>query len=268
MVLQSSGQISFSDIQTEFGGSNPISINEYYYNSASGYMNGVSGIPSIGTAISLNQYYGKSKITANVNFVINIVEGNISGNMDTTNGTIISYFTNLDDGSQSIGTIGFPFYFFGIDYGSNNTINWSTNQVLQFGTNNNQYTAWTATSGIGILFGMFDRRTNSLYSFPSTTDNGYNIKKIIVSHANYYSTAGTEIKMEIRLIRDLEYQYIELRMNEWTAVYSGIWNLTDGSTFYNVFSAAPPISTGQSLVMRSDLNGNNWTVFNQHYINL
>lgn len=30
MALQSSGAISFSDIQTEFGGSNPIGINEYY----------------------------------------------------------------------------------------------------------------------------------------------------------------------------------------------------------------------------------------------
>ena len=34
MALQSSGAISFSDIQTEFGGSNPIAINEYYKNGA------------------------------------------------------------------------------------------------------------------------------------------------------------------------------------------------------------------------------------------
>jgi len=51
MVLQSSGAISLNDIQNEFGGSNPIGINEYY---------GVaSGIPSSGT-ISLNQFYGAS----------------------------------------------------------------------------------------------------------------------------------------------------------------------------------------------------------------
>jgi len=30
MALQSSGAISFSDLQTEFGGSNPISMDEYY----------------------------------------------------------------------------------------------------------------------------------------------------------------------------------------------------------------------------------------------
>lgn len=51
MALQTSGPISLLDIQNEFGGSNPIGINEYY---------GVaSGIPTSGT-ISIGQFYGKS----------------------------------------------------------------------------------------------------------------------------------------------------------------------------------------------------------------
>ena len=54
MVLQSSGAISLNDIQNEFGGSNPIGINEYY--------SVASGIPSSGT-ISLNQFYGTSADT-------------------------------------------------------------------------------------------------------------------------------------------------------------------------------------------------------------
>jgi len=49
MTLQSSGAISLLDVQNEFGGSNPIGINEYY---------GVdAGVPSSGT-ISLNNFYG------------------------------------------------------------------------------------------------------------------------------------------------------------------------------------------------------------------
>ena len=51
MTLQSSGAISLSQIQTEFGGSNPISLSEYY--------GAASGIPGSGT-ISMNQFYGKS----------------------------------------------------------------------------------------------------------------------------------------------------------------------------------------------------------------
>jgi hypothetical protein len=54
MVLQSSGAISLDDIQTEFGGTNPIGTSEYY--------GAASGIPSSGT-ISFSQFYGKSGTT-------------------------------------------------------------------------------------------------------------------------------------------------------------------------------------------------------------
>jgi hypothetical protein len=48
MPLQSSGPISFSEIQTEFGGGNPISMTEYY---------GLSTLPTSGT-ISASDFYG------------------------------------------------------------------------------------------------------------------------------------------------------------------------------------------------------------------
>jgi len=53
MTLQSSGAISLLDVQNEFGGSNPIGINEYYGVAA--------GVPSSGT-ISLYDFYGKSAV--------------------------------------------------------------------------------------------------------------------------------------------------------------------------------------------------------------
>ena len=55
MPLQTSGAISLANIQAEFGGSNPISLSEYY--------GAASGIPSSG-AISLGNFYGKSAYTA------------------------------------------------------------------------------------------------------------------------------------------------------------------------------------------------------------
>lgn len=51
MAMQTTGFISLFDIQEEFGGTNPISINEYY--------NSASGIPSSGL-ISLADFYGTS----------------------------------------------------------------------------------------------------------------------------------------------------------------------------------------------------------------
>lgn len=62
MVLQSSGAISFSQIQSEFGGVNPVSISEYYLNSPTGYSSTASGIPNIGTAIKTSHFFGKQKI--------------------------------------------------------------------------------------------------------------------------------------------------------------------------------------------------------------
>ena len=58
MTLQVSGPISLEDVQSEFGGSNPISIEEYYR----GGVNvpdtpANSGIPTSGT-ISLEDFYG------------------------------------------------------------------------------------------------------------------------------------------------------------------------------------------------------------------
>jgi len=61
MVLNSSGPISFSDIQSEFGGNNPISLSEYYKNDSGRHAFAVPGIPNKGSPISLNQFYGKKK---------------------------------------------------------------------------------------------------------------------------------------------------------------------------------------------------------------
>lgn len=56
--LQSSGTITLLDIQTEFGGSNPISINEYYR--GGGLVPNISINNSIPTSgqISLSDFYG------------------------------------------------------------------------------------------------------------------------------------------------------------------------------------------------------------------
>ena len=68
MALQASGQISLNNLQTQFGGTNPISFSEYYLNATPGYTTGVSGIPNIGTQISLSSFYGKAKTVVASNY--------------------------------------------------------------------------------------------------------------------------------------------------------------------------------------------------------
>lgn len=84
MALQASGAISLSQIQTEFGGSNPVSLSEYYRGGIyTSYNN--SGVPTTG-AISLSNFYS----TTNLDLIPNSV--------DWTN---ISSYTSDDSGFNS-----------------------------------------------------------------------------------------------------------------------------------------------------------------------
>lgn len=62
MTLPTSGPLSLSDIQGEFGGSNPISLNEYYAGGGlvpAGTTGTNGAVPSSGT-ISISNFYGTS----------------------------------------------------------------------------------------------------------------------------------------------------------------------------------------------------------------
>lgn len=62
MALPSSGALALSDIQTEFGGSNPASLSEYYAGGAyvpAGTTGTYGAVPTSG-AISIRNFYGTS----------------------------------------------------------------------------------------------------------------------------------------------------------------------------------------------------------------
>ena len=56
MALPSSGAISLGDIQTEFGGTNPISMSEYY-RGGSFVTDNNTDVPTSGT-IAFDDFYG------------------------------------------------------------------------------------------------------------------------------------------------------------------------------------------------------------------
>ena len=88
MALQTSGAISLLDIQNEFGGSNPISLSEYY--------GAASGIPASG-AISIGNFYGASAFNPLSWTKSNESYFNTNANMDT-NGLILSPFMKIFSG--------------------------------------------------------------------------------------------------------------------------------------------------------------------------
>lgn len=98
MALQSTGSISFADVQNEFGGSNPISLTEYY---------GQSTLPASGK-ISLSDFYGTSSI----------YEISISSNQTTLDLRSYAVTNGWDESSSLKVTIGSGVY---IDSNSTST---------------------------------------------------------------------------------------------------------------------------------------------------
>ena len=65
MALQSSGAIKLSEIQTEFGGSDPISLSEYYQNADPDLVtSNNTGVPNTGNPISMSDFYDTVKGTS------------------------------------------------------------------------------------------------------------------------------------------------------------------------------------------------------------
>ena len=273
MPLPGTGLISLSAIKTEFGGgADPLGLDEYYQDAVPSYTSGVTGIPNKYALISLGMFHGKSK-PASPPSVEYFLYGDATTNMDLYYSTPLG-LAGQDDAFAGIGNVGFPFFWFGVDYGTSSNIQWTTNNVMTFGGGSNRYTDWPGNIRPAVLMGQSDRRNFSGGQFAPYLANGHNIKRFIVNqHNRHNSSIGTDIQMEIRLIRGPAYQYIEIRIANWApGITNGIWNISNGANFIpspnGPFTSAPPVTTGESVVLRGDLNGNNWVAFNNHYVNL
>jgi hypothetical protein len=85
MAIASSGAVSLGNLQTEFGGANPISIDEYYLNGIYVSSNN-TGVPTSGT-ISLQDFYG-----ASANTLVTVTEAGATWTQNITNGRIARGF--------------------------------------------------------------------------------------------------------------------------------------------------------------------------------
>jgi hypothetical protein len=94
MALPSSGPLSLADIQTEFGGSNPISLSEYYAGGGlvpPGTTGTYGAVPSSGE-ISIRNFYGTAAsgplaITISPSSLYNIFSGTGTVTSDPATGT-------------------------------------------------------------------------------------------------------------------------------------------------------------------------------------
>jgi len=193
--------------------------------------------------------------------------------------------------------ISFPFYWYGKKYycdsNLNNQIYWITDSVISFGKIFNYSFTWTSNDNA--LFIGFNNSTNwNDYTYASFTNVNtsfryafeFNVSSNIYISKNHQiatftvTTGDTDnptqldankTKKNISFIRGTNYQYIQIVLFQTTST-TQMWKATAQNTTIDIFNTGNtynrPITGGQSLVLRSDLYGNNWTCFNQSYLDL
>jgi hypothetical protein len=83
MSIPSTGQVSLSNIQSVIGGTNPITLSEYYQNATQAFIRGISGISNINSQITLNFFRGKNKAAIIVQSGGTILPQSIANTTDT-----------------------------------------------------------------------------------------------------------------------------------------------------------------------------------------
>jgi hypothetical protein len=86
MPLQSTGAISLSNIQTEFGGSNPISLNEYYRLGEYTTSNN-TGVPTSGL-IGMSSFYGTSFLPMSATYLTSLTSATNSSSYTFSNANL------------------------------------------------------------------------------------------------------------------------------------------------------------------------------------
>ena len=101
------------------------------------------------------------------------------------------------------------------------------------------------------------------YSSAQTSGSFQYINLVLYGQNIYSDGVANAIKWQMRMVRGTSFQYIELRANTAPST-AGTWNITNGTTFQNTFTGFTNVTAGSSFVLRSDLQGNNWTLFNNN----
>lgn len=227
-----------------------------------------------------------------------LLAGNVSANMNTSGMSLLTfipgpYYPANDDGYAYLPFTGMDYYFFGTNYGNSNGTNpansiyMNTDYAFGFGQGQFDFKNWPVSQS-AILFDFFDSWNIASYVSPPQNGiiSGVKYVRIVATGTDYSSNEGddtTTVKKayEIYYARDTCFQYMQFNCNvenvditqypqtNTTANANGS-NITNGTTFQNTFGVSfsnTGPKAGNSYVIRSDLNGNNWQFFpNTHLL--
>jgi len=194
-----------------------------------------------------------------------IVSGAGAANMSNVGMTAL--VSAYQDDTANPWNLPMDFYFLGTNYGKNlnGGMGWCSNFVISFSLSGNDIT-WPVTKP-GVLLGNFDRATNTFhYSGLQTSGSVQYINCVLQGQNVYNDGVAYAVKYQYRLIKDPQYQYIEIRAAAAPGT-QGTWRVVSGPPGGNVILATGAyVGTGLSGVWRSTATGTNWTWFGNSYV--
>ena len=229
MALQTSGAISLTDIQTEFGGNNPISLDEYY--------GAASGIPSSG-AISMNQFYGKSSAIV-FDGPLTLQSNDLTQYYSLISPGWIGYFNNyMNNFLNSNGTTPFPSYPYGNQLGGvpdlPNTHTPTGHKVRQIGKNQSYPDKGQSTANFKFTLSGHLPNNNTAFTFLRINKNQANDTTFYRSSAGtpYHSYAQTKNITNTELMPLTQVQDLNDPITTWNWQFLGP---TDSGVFLNAY---------------------------------
>ena len=240
MTLQSSGAISLDNVQTEFGGVNPIGINEYY---AGGLY-----VPAGGGATTITTF------STSINSGNKAPLYGAGGGPFPPSGWTGLQNSSSDDASISI-ALSFAFY---IDNTAYTTVFIGSNGYLTFGNGSTQYSGLSASNPAvpKLMFGAADNSYQRVSKFTSGTDY------VSIRWEGNASTGGTVgspgMVVELTLVNPNKFgglNIIEMLVGNNNQT-GGVSNISNASTAYATYT----FSANTSYVFTGNSTGTSWTV--------
>lgn len=164
MTLPSSGALALSQVQTEFGGANPIAFSEYYAG-GSYVVNGTSGVngavPTSG-ALSMSKFYGTSALVVN--------------NFTVTSGT------------YSSGVKGdFPYYGYAVNqYDIVAATHFTIGSIAPGST-------YPSSAGTKTIYGVYSQLTDIYFSLLTSADDSTAFTQIVVNGTTLTRASGSYV---------------------------------------------------------------------------
>ena len=259
MVIPNSGPISFLNLQTELGGSDPITMTEYK----------AQPDPNPTATISLSSYRGRFVTFSIVSATALPTAGSGGGSYPPAS-TRTASWVGLQNASvdDSFITINLPFTFYMAGTGYTQCF-LGSNSYLTFGGGSTVYSGLSASNPAlpKLMFGAADNSYQRVSSYTDVLSRFVRIR--------YEGTASTQgsvgfpnIVAEITLINPQNstsfstFQFIEVRFGL-HARTGGVSLIANASTSYGSYLITP----NQSYVFEGNSTGTAWNIYTGRYVN-